>query len=750
MVADAWKPSIVQLVPFANKKIQRHSSLKETSSSSFGSKRCFPILAVTRSQSGISEDDSIVSLETLNSLAFSDYKSEVSDSVPYSGRTPTVSVKKDRGFRKIARHSSMRENRSDMMVKFAVQDLNEQSCTTTPRRSSVSSSDTGISLSTVSANGSVASNGLPKPTLSDKKYLYRQNGFRKSATFTPGEIELQKQKEQYAKEQAQKQKKYKLNVNQLPRSNTPINDHDPDKLNMKQVIRFLQQQKPAVSPRPDTHTSRSPDRRGVEIAPKTAPANFTMGDKIRSDLKTSDSMRSRASEISIASRSKLMSRDSDISSKTSSTPNSRFHMSHKHESGYVHKHESGHVHKHENGHMHKHESGHVHKHDNAHLTRSQSDRKDKVAKSYTDDIRDKNSRSSNENGKERDRNKNSRKRVKEFKLHRFLALAPNAEGQKTNPLIISNLVQTKTNNWVSTREGLKSEGGAKKRSKSEDRISQRRVSSERPLPSHYRSLTKDNSNNKTDLPSTDNVSDGLVGRSMTDTDKYSLGKTTALMHQRTRFQKISQKDDISVTDSDDGKVSRNSPSMIRLPSVHDFVEEEDDETIHNSSKSDLEVTSMAHESENDYEQKRETNLSRVSVDSSRSSVCIPILSSSTRKGFFSPKHKQSIRINLPKEEEETKEIRLSLRQEKDLTAQRSYMHDIASSRTPDLTMMYSHTNGQISMTSGESFYDRNLIRISAVSMQSRMSGDCGSCDDRGVSPDSHMTSRTTIGALSIS
>jgi hypothetical protein len=53
------------------------------------------------------------------------------------------------------------------------------------------------------------------------------------------------------------------------------------------------------------------------------------------------------------------------------------------------------------------------------------------------------------------------------------------------------------------------------------------------------------------------------------------------------------------------------------------------------------------------------------------------------------------------------------------------MHDIASNRTPELTMMYSHTNGQISMGSGESFYDRNLIRISAVPMQSRMSGDCG-------------------------
>ncbi|KAK7108831.1 hypothetical protein V1264_016495 [Littorina saxatilis] len=31
-----------------------------------------------------------------------------------------------------------------------------------------------------------------------------------------------------------------MNVRDLPRSTTPVNDHDPDKLNMKQVIAFLQ------------------------------------------------------------------------------------------------------------------------------------------------------------------------------------------------------------------------------------------------------------------------------------------------------------------------------------------------------------------------------------------------------------------------------------------------------------------------------------------------------------------------------
>lgn len=706
MVADAWKPSVVKLVPFADQNIQRSNSFKDTTSSSINDKRCFPILAVTRSNSGISVDDSVISVDTYSTLTLSDYQSEVSESVPFSGRTPTVSVKGDIRFRKSARHSSMRENRNDMMVKFAIQDLNEQSGTLTSRRNSISSIDTGVSLSSISANGSIISNGLPKPTLADKKYLYRQQGLKKSATFTPGEIELQRQKEQYTKEQAQKKKKYKLNVNQLPRSNTPINDHDPDKLNMKQVIRFLQTQKPAISPRPDTRVTKSPERRIVENTPKTAPAHLKVGDKIRSDLKTSDSMRSRTSEISIASRSKSVSRDNEISTRTSPSHNTRFHMSHKNETT--------------------------------------------VTNSYTS-MKDKHTRSFHDNSNDRDRNRQSRKRVREFHLHRFLALAPNGEGQKTKPLIITNLTKTRSNNLASMREGLKSEGGEKMRSKSEDRISNKRVSSEKLLPSHFRTVNKHIGDNKTDTVCEINV-DALVSRCVSETDKYNIGKTTTLMQQRTiRFQKLNLKDDTSISDSDDCKVSLANSSMIRLPSVHDFIEDEDDEsTLHDSSKSDLETKGSTHDNEPDNESKRETNVSRIS-DSSRSSVALmPMLPASARKGFSS-KLKHSIHVNLPKGEEETKEIRLSLRQEKDLTAQRSYMLDIASARSAEhLTMMYKDAtcNGHI-LSSSDTYCDRNLIRISPVSMQNRKTEDNTLYDEQRLSPDAHVTPRS-VGALSIS
>lgn len=713
-VGDAWKPSIVQIVPFADKNIQNSAKYKQSvSSGTDTNNRCFPVLAVTRSHSGIS----LNTVDTYSSLDFSDFQSEVSDAVSYSGRLPTTCVRKDKKFRKIARHSSMRENRSDMMVKFSVQDLNEQCGAVTPRRNSISSIDTGVSVSTVSASSSV-SNGLPKPTFSDKKFLYKQNGFKKTLPYTPGEIELQKQKELYAKEQAQKRKKYKLNVNQLPRSNTPITDHDPDKLNMKQVIRFLQKQKPSGSPRPDTYNVKSPERRSAESPVKTAPANFTVGDKIRSDLKTSDSMRSsRSSEISIASRSKLLSRDSDVQSKTSASPrhNNRYHYSHKHDHSYI-----------EN---------------------CSTDKRDRHRKSEGNV--DTKHRSSHD-GRENDRNKHSKKREKEFKLHRFLALAPNGEGQKTNPLIISNISHVRTNNWTTMREGLKSEGAAEIHSKSEEKTCIRRVSSERPNASHYRAMNKENTNinfnqtDKTDVELPQN-------KTTADKDKYNIGKSATIMHQRTiRFQKVNPRDDMSMPESDDGRISQTNSSMIRLPSVHDFVEEEDEETttIHDSSKSDIDRRSPTQASDVDSEQKRETNISRISLDSSRSSVySTPMLSPSHRKGFIS-KAKQSIHVSLPKEEEETKEVKLSLRQEKDLTAQRSYMHDMVSSRSTDpLEVIYKHTNGHTVSPSSESFYDRNVFRISTVSMQSRKSEDCGICDGTRLSPESHMTSRS-IGALS--
>ncbi|KAL8611408.1 hypothetical protein ACOMHN_014463 [Nucella lapillus] len=71
---------------------------------------------------------------------------------------------------------------------------------------------------------------------------------RRSVTLTPGEMELKKHRDllervttvHSASGKGDSKQYHKLNIRDLPRSTTPVNDHDPDKLNMKQVIAFLQ------------------------------------------------------------------------------------------------------------------------------------------------------------------------------------------------------------------------------------------------------------------------------------------------------------------------------------------------------------------------------------------------------------------------------------------------------------------------------------------------------------------------------
>lgn len=706
LVGKPWQPDVVQLLPYAHGNISDNTNLKDDIKGING-KRCFPILAVTRSQSGLNSNDSGVSVETYSSLAFSDYKSELSDCAQFSDTSSVVSTIRDTKFRKITRHSSMRERKSEMMVKFAIQDLNEQSGTMTPRRNSVTSIDTGVSMTTISAaSGSITSNGLPKPMLSDKKYLYKQNGYKKTLTQTPGELELQKQKDRYIKEQAQKSKMYKLNVNQLPRSNTPITDHDPDKLNMRQVIRFLQKQKPPITPRPSKSEQISPERRSVDNVPKTAPSHM-MGDKIRSDLKTSDSMRSRAGEINIASRSKLVSRNSEPSSRSMSQ-SGRYHVSRKSDDGIV----------------------------------SQST--ESFVKSKHDNGDDKCDQKSLEQKKQRDKNKSSRKRAKEFKLHRFLALAPNGEGQNSNPLVISNFAQVRTNNWVSSHDSndrTRSPARGRVTPNADDRLYIRRVSSEKPTVAHYRALKKENATLKCDRID-DRPNESTHHRSSSEKVK---SKSASPSQKMIRFQKVNINDNASTVDSEDGFLSASTSSMIRLPSVHDNVEEEDEDTVmHDSSKSDLERPSPVQILESDIEAKREINVSRSSADTSRCSFySMPLLSSS-----ISPrrnvKSKQSIHISLPKQES-NKEIRISLRQEKDLPASHTYMSDIAPRTSPDIHRPKSKDiNDNISNSSGDTLNDKSVV--SRISFHTRKAQEVGSCEDTRMSPDSHVTF-SSVGAV---
>ena len=86
---------------------------------------------------------------------------------------------------------------------------------------------------------------LPKPTAKSKDGLWAsQNRSRywKSSTSNSNESHTKYSNNVDVNPQlhTKAQRRVKLNVNELPRSKTPITENDPDKLNMKNVIAFLQ------------------------------------------------------------------------------------------------------------------------------------------------------------------------------------------------------------------------------------------------------------------------------------------------------------------------------------------------------------------------------------------------------------------------------------------------------------------------------------------------------------------------------
>lgn len=246
LMTDAWQPTVLRIVPFSSnnaRSLDRKSSGKGANGS-----RGFPVLAVTRSAGQKSSSASSGSRSGGRSAASdqnSDGYSIISNASRNTSaiernqtpRTDTSSAKQ----RKFAKkkvpemHSEMKE-----AIKFSVQDINDQISST----SSLNSSENKDENKEKHCRVDNTRTRLPKPSLSSspelRTYYSPVNGVRRSVPLTPGELELQRIRDSYYVEQVQKRKKYKLNVNQLPRSTTPINDHDPDKLNMKQVIAFLQ------------------------------------------------------------------------------------------------------------------------------------------------------------------------------------------------------------------------------------------------------------------------------------------------------------------------------------------------------------------------------------------------------------------------------------------------------------------------------------------------------------------------------
>ena len=259
LMTDSWQPTVLRLVPFS------HNNAKNGEKKRRGREngtRSYPVLAVTRPgktgrtvhsktpesmptscpSAGSSRSEHLtepdtarseVSVATVPGSVYTNFTCSTSKTDDHSAnRDPTKRYQK-----KIVPKSHADLNEA---ITFPVQDLNEQITSSTSFKSLESAKETNKEKTNKLDNTRTK---LPKPSMCpspDVKMCSPINGVRRSVPLTPGELDLKRFRESYILEQAQKRKKYKLNVNQLPRSTTPINDHDPDKLNMKQVIAFLQ------------------------------------------------------------------------------------------------------------------------------------------------------------------------------------------------------------------------------------------------------------------------------------------------------------------------------------------------------------------------------------------------------------------------------------------------------------------------------------------------------------------------------
>ncbi|XP_053396115.1 uncharacterized protein LOC123552599 [Mercenaria mercenaria] len=240
LMTDTWQPTVLRLVPFSSNNARCPD--KKAHSKGTMSARNFPVLAVTRSSANSDTRSDAKSVNSHRSeladdiSVFSDANiSELTTNTSYTDQTTTNKQRKKYAKKKVPEvHSEMKE-----AIKFSVQDLNDQVSSSSSLNSSENKGETKDKNNKLDNTRTK----LPKPSICgspDIRFCSPINGVRRSVPLTPGELELQRIKDSYYVEQVQKRKRYKLNINQLPRSTTPINDHDPDRLNMKHVIAFLQ------------------------------------------------------------------------------------------------------------------------------------------------------------------------------------------------------------------------------------------------------------------------------------------------------------------------------------------------------------------------------------------------------------------------------------------------------------------------------------------------------------------------------
>ncbi|XP_061169556.1 uncharacterized protein LOC133178913 [Saccostrea echinata] len=634
-----WRPTVVQIAPFLHDsrsfpKLRPSTSITNPNSES-KEKRNYPVLAVTRTNSFITSDsDRPTNDDGLK--------------VPFSGRPPTEFIKSFyRG--KILNHDNYVNASFPDCVdkKCSIQDLNFQNLDIHREPEIENQMDQ-------SQFPAMTNNKTTKSVLSERKFFYGTNGIMRSLHLTPGELELQKHKENYAREQAQKKKKYKLNVNQLPRSTTPINDHDPDKLNMKQVIQFLQNKSEIkiVSKKQPGKLSINCDPQKlstVGVRPKTETIiarQRISPDCVRPSTELPKEDGKSESESRIASRSSSYSRDSYGSRSVLSTQSVPIMDS---------------------------------KGKRNHSKMNPSSRSVK------------------------DRGRHSRRSVKEFKLHRFLALAPNGMGQTTAP---NNQVEESGTIFISDKEKC-SERQIKRKATDEfqGRVTYRSPMIREQVPAYQFSENKLEGNK-------------ISAKEETGTRKLEqrkVSRASSLMHRKALSQFREKVRLIRAEHSEEDDEQKN--TTIRLPSVHDY----EDSVRHLESEDDEAISADISYPEQDEKGQEIASLlsSRSDQTCNRSVSYHPSLVIQTDYLDNNNNNNRQLVVNIPKQTDAgNKEmIKLTLRQEKDVTREQSYMHDIATPREHNVyTMMCQHLKQTLPPSGDNSLYNRRVYRISAVSI----------------------------------
>ncbi|KAK7108833.1 serine-rich adhesin for platelets-like [Littorina saxatilis] len=291
LLSDSCQPAVLQLLPFStndasSSPLSSPHSARLRSLPSPDHTRGFPVLAVTRSGRGGVASESFSSggrgygcfgagpHRSAPTRAFSERLTRSQAHVDSASLLSQPRARSEYNAHRSAggagtASASLRSNGASSQPRdvttCSVTDMNERVMASPDSGSVRHSAYTSQSPDGRSHNGGGSARGFPKPAFAqhalsptyntvagvigggqstqkgEGRYLVSKNGLWRSVSLTPGEQELKKHKDQLDMRDGENGRRYhKMNVRDLPRSTTPVNDHDPDKLNMKQVIAFLQ------------------------------------------------------------------------------------------------------------------------------------------------------------------------------------------------------------------------------------------------------------------------------------------------------------------------------------------------------------------------------------------------------------------------------------------------------------------------------------------------------------------------------